>query len=80
MWHGTDIAQAVAVTPMFQFNPKLNGGNGGWQKIHVSMRVGEKRDLFHKDGSSWFYMGTYECVNAGTVTYSSLDKLHGWVR
>jgi hypothetical protein len=76
IWSSTDIGTGLAVVPFYRYNPKSNaGGSGGaWERKSLGFDVGHQRSLFHRD-KSWYYLGTYECVDAGTIDLSKLRQL-----
>lgn len=68
VWPSLSITGGVAIAPMHRFNPKINCGAGSWQKDSLHMEIGQQRDFFYKDKSSWYYLGIYECVSVGTLS------------
>ena len=77
IWSSTDIGTGLAITPSHRYNPKLNaGGSGGaWERINLEFDIGQQRSIFHRD-MSWYYLGTYECVDTGTIGLSKLRQLN----
>ncbi|KIM85360.1 hypothetical protein PILCRDRAFT_358797 [Piloderma croceum F 1598] len=71
----TDIGTCLAIRPLHRYNPKLNiGGSGGaWERNNPGFNIGQQKSIFYKD-MSWYYLGTYECVDTGTI---GLSKLRG---
>lgn len=79
IWPLSSIAVGVAIFPLHRYNPKVNA-TGSWQKNTLYMKLGQQRDLFYKDKSSWMYLGTYECVGLGILSSNMMDELGPVVR
>jgi hypothetical protein len=76
IWSSADIGTGLAITPLHCYNPKLNsGGSGGaWERNTLGFEIGQQRSIFYRN-MSWYYLGTYECVDASTIDLSKLRQL-----
>jgi hypothetical protein len=70
VWSSTDTGTGLAVMPCHRYNPKSNA----WERENLGFNVGQQKSMFYWD-KSWHYLGTYECVSAGTIDLLKLRQL-----
>ncbi|KAF9229470.1 hypothetical protein BS17DRAFT_771509 [Gyrodon lividus] len=75
IWSASGIAFGLVIKPMFQYNPKSNGGT--WMKLNNEFDVGQRMDICYLTGKAWHYIGTYERIgDCGAMTIAPATLQH----